>query len=160
MANEKCVLAYSGGLDTSALVPYMKERFGYVPVFLSPNDIAGYYEGFSNASLWPVLHYMPNLMQYRESWWDAYVRINERFCEAVLTNAGDDSIVWIHDYHLMLLPEMIRERNPSVKIGFFLHTPFPSYEVFRCHPKREHLVRGLLGCDLVGFHTFGYVLHS
>ena len=137
----------------------LDSEYGYIPVFLTRKDIVEYYQGFSNSSLWPVFHYMPNLMRYEESWWDSYVRINRQFCEEALKHIERDSVVWVHDYHLLLLPEMLKEARPDVKVGFFLHTPFPSYEVFRCHPKREQLVRGLLGADLVGFHTFGYVRH-
>ena len=137
----------------------LASEYDYIPVFLSRKDITDYYQGFSNSSLWPVFHYMPNLMQYKKSWWDSYVKINKLFCDEAVTHLTPDSIVWVHDYHLMLLPSMLREKRPDIRIGFFLHTPFPSYEVFRCHPNREDLVQGLLGADLVGFHTFGYVRH-
>jgi trehalose 6-phosphate synthase/phosphatase len=85
--------------------------------------------------------------------------VYRRFAERVLSMARGDEVVWVHDYQLMLLPAMLREANPRLRIGFFLHTPFPSYEVFRCHPNREDLVAGLLGADLVGFHTFNYLRH-
>jgi len=142
-----------------ALTAELVSEYDYIPLFLSRKDIAAYYQGFSNSSLWPVFHYMPNLMQYKESWWDSYVKVNQLFCRETLKYLHDDTVVWIHDYHLMLLPRMLREERPGLKIGFFLHTPFPSYEVFRCHPNREQLVEGLLGADLVGFHTYGYVRH-
>ena len=102
---------------------------------------------------------MPDRFRYRPEWWEAYRRVNWRFADAVLAAATGDEIVWVHDYQLMLLPAMLREGNPRLRVGFFLHTPFPSYEVFRCHPNREALVEGLLGADLVGFHTFNYLRH-
>ncbi len=133
--------------------------FKCVPVFVNQEDQVGYYDGFSNSSLWPILHYMPEYMEYNDSWFDNYTAVNYKFAEEVISNAGDDDIVWIHDYHLMLLPEMIKQQRPELKVGFFLHTPFPSYELFRCHPKRQELLFGMLGADLIGFHTFGYLRH-
>ena len=134
-------------------------EFGCVPVFISEADAEGHYEGFSNSSLWPLLHYMPSRFRYDESWWDAYRRVNEIFADAVLQHAAEGDVVWVHDYQLMLLPTLLKQRDPSLKVGFFLHTPFPSYEVFRCHPRREELLAGLIGADLIGFHTFGYLRH-
>ncbi|MDQ6809863.1 MAG: bifunctional alpha,alpha-trehalose-phosphate synthase (UDP-forming)/trehalose-phosphatase [Verrucomicrobiota bacterium] len=132
---------------------------GCRPVFLTEKEIAGHYEGFSNSSIWPLLHYMPNYMRYDPAWWDDYRNVNERFAEKVLEIAKPADLVWVHDYQLMLLPQMLNERMPELKIGFFLHTPFPSFETFRCHPKRRELVAGMLGADLIGFHTFGYMRH-
>lgn len=137
----------------------LRDEFGYVPVFLTDDEADDYYLGFSNASVWPLLHYMQSYAEYEDHWWDAYEAVNRRFADAVLADAQDGDIVWVHDYHLMLVPSMLKESNPTLKVGFFLHTPFPSYEVFRCHPRREALIRGLLGADLIGFHTFGYLRH-
>jgi trehalose 6-phosphate synthase/phosphatase len=141
------------------LTATLKKDFGFTPVFLTDEEIELYYDGYSNASLWPVLHYMPNIMAYESHWWDTYLAVNERFAEVVVETADDTDLIWIHDYHLMLLPMLLRQRNPSLRIGFFLHTPFPSYEVFRCHPQRTQLLQGLLGADLIGFHTFSYLRH-
>lgn len=135
------------------------EEHGCHPVFLTDEEARGHYEGFSNSSLWPILHYMPNYMRYESTWWDDYRRVNERFAEQVLASTGPEDLVWIHDYHLMLLPALLRAEMPSLRIGFFLHTPFPSYEMFRCHPRRIELIEGLLGADQIGFHTFGYTRH-
>ncbi|HEY0010263.1 MAG TPA: bifunctional alpha,alpha-trehalose-phosphate synthase (UDP-forming)/trehalose-phosphatase [Tepidisphaeraceae bacterium] len=143
----------------AALSQRLEKEFGCIPVFISNQDAEGHYEGFSNSSLWPLLHYMPSRFRYEEHWWDAYRHVNEVFADAVLEQASDGDMVWVHDYQLMLLPEILKRRRPSLKIGFFLHTPFPSYEVFRCHPRREVLLAGLLGADLIGFHTFGYLRH-
>lgn len=137
----------------------LKERYGFIPVWLDKKDISGYYEGFSNSSLWPVLHYMTPYMRFKEDWWESYVRVNTKFAEAVLPTLKPGDTVWVHDYHLFILPELIKAARPDVRVGFFLHTPFPSYEVFRCHPKREELLKGLAAADLVGFHTFGYLRH-
>lgn len=129
------------------------------PVFLPAALADAHYEGMSNSSIWPLLHYLPSMFRYETEWWAAYERTNRLFADRVLETAQDGDMVWVHDYHLMLLPAMLRQGNPSLRIGFFLHTPFPSYEVFRCHPDREELVQGLLGADLIGFHTFGYLRH-
>lgn len=133
--------------------------FGCTPIFLDPHDMRGHYDGLSNGSLWPLLHYMPGQFTYEPWWWDAYERVNQQFAETVLSVAQDDDLVWVHDYQLMLLPRLLREARPSLRVGFFLHTPFPSQEVFRCHPNRVELLNGVLGANLVGFHTFGYLRH-
>ncbi len=137
----------------------LAKEFGYHPVFLSRGEVNDYYDGFSNSSLWPLLHYMMNHFRYEQQWWDCYKLINERFASKVLQVAKKGDIVWVHDYHLMLLPQILRKAAPWLKIGFFLHTPFPSYEIFRCHPHRNELLAGLAGADLAGFHTFGYMRH-
>ncbi len=137
----------------------LADRFGYVPVFLSDEEASGYYGGLSNSSLWPLLHYMVNYAEFEDDWYDAYETVNRRFADVVDEVAGDDDLVWVHDYHLMLVPDLLRRRRRNYRIGFFLHTPFPSYEVFRCHPRRDALIEGLLGADLIGFHTFGYLRH-
>ncbi len=137
----------------------LEREHGCVAIFLSTEEVAGHYEGFANSSIWPLLHYMPNLMRYDPAWWDAYQTVNERFADKVLTVTRPNDLVWVHDYQLMLLPALLHARMPELRIGFFLHTPFPSFEIFRCHPKRRELVAGMLGADLVGFHTFGYMRH-
>ncbi len=137
----------------------LTEEHGCIPVFLSDEEIAGHYEGFSNSSVWPVLHYMANYMRYDPPWWDHYRTINQRFADKAIEMAQPGDLVWVHDYQLMLVPAMLHERMPDLKIGFFLHTPFPSFETFRCHPKRRELVAGMLGANLIGFHTFGYMRH-
>jgi trehalose 6-phosphate synthase/phosphatase len=106
-----------------------------------------------------MLHYMTTYMRYEPGWWEDYREANRRFADRVLSTAADGDMVWVHDYQLMLVPAMLKQANPRLRVGFFLHTPFPSYEVFRCHPKRRALLEGMLGADLVGFHTFGYLRH-
>ena len=146
--------------DRQALVQQkLQQEYNATPVFLTAAEAEAFYEGFANSSLWPLLHYMTNYFRYEPYWWEQYKLVNQRFAEQVLAIAGEDDLVWVHDYQLMLLPSMLRQVRPSLRIGFFLHTPFPSYEVFRCHPQRVELIEGLLGADLVGFHTFGYLRH-
>ncbi|MGI9293221.1 MAG: bifunctional alpha,alpha-trehalose-phosphate synthase (UDP-forming)/trehalose-phosphatase [Pseudomonadales bacterium] len=134
-------------------------EYDCLPVYLADDEIVAFYDGFSNSSLWPLLHYNRAYLHYNEQEWQVYQQINERFLEAICSVAEADDLVWVHDYHLMLLPGLLRERIPDLRIGFFLHTPFPSSEIFRCHPRCRELIQGLLGADVLGFHTFGYLRH-
>jgi trehalose 6-phosphate synthase/phosphatase len=127
------------------------------PVFLSKRQIEQYYYGFSNKTVWPLFGYFPSYAIYKEAFWKVYVEVNKAFCETVVKIAQPDDRIWIHDYHLMLLPKLIREILPQATIGFFLHIPFPSFEIFRLFPWRAPLLEGILGADLVGFHTYDYV---
>jgi trehalose 6-phosphate synthase/phosphatase len=129
------------------------------PVFLSRYEVENYYHGFANKTIWPLFHYFPLYSVRRNSYWTAYKRVNEKFCDAVTEIAEPGDVVWVHDYHLMLLPALLRERIPNATVGFFLHIPFPAFDVFRLSPWREEILRGLLGSDLLGFHTYGYVSH-
>jgi trehalose 6-phosphate synthase/phosphatase len=129
------------------------------PVFLTEAEIRDFYEGFSNSTLWPTFHYFSELATYEQAHWEAYVAVNQKFCDAVLAEAGPEDTIWVHDYQLLLLPEMLRKARPEASIGFFLHIPFPSQELIRVLPWREQLLRGMLGADLIGFHTFGYMRH-
>ena len=129
------------------------------PVFLSEAEIHAFYEGFSNGTLWPTFHYFSELATHEPSHWQAYQAVNEKFCQAVLALAGPEDTIWVHDYQLLLLPEMLRRERPEATIGFFLHIPFPSYELLRVLPWAAELLRGMLGADLIGFHTFGYMRH-
>jgi trehalose 6-phosphate synthase/phosphatase len=137
----------------------LAEEYGCLAVFLGQEEAAGFYEGFSNSSIWPLLHYLPNYLRYEPVWWEHYRNVNQIFAEKVLETAQEGDLVWVHDYQLMLLPAMLRAAAPKLKIGFFLHTPFPAYEIFRCHPRRRELVAGMLGANRVGFHAFGYLRH-
>ncbi len=129
------------------------------PVFLSQRQIENFYYGFSNKTLWPLFHYFLQYAVFDQKLWEAYRRVNRLFCEAVLEVADPDSTIWVHDYQLLLLPHLLRERLPRASIGFFLHIPFPSFEIFRVIPWRKELLEGMLGADLVGFHTYDYVRH-
>ncbi|UCD78200.1 MAG: bifunctional alpha,alpha-trehalose-phosphate synthase (UDP-forming)/trehalose-phosphatase [Desulfobacterales bacterium] len=157
-------VGWAGGVvddpaEKSKISAELKERFNYIPIFLGREDAQDFYTGFSNSSLWPLLHYMSAYARYDERWWEAYQKVNRLFADTVLEMSEGGDTVWVHDYHLMLLPSILRQARPELKIGFFLHTPFPSYELFRCHPNREKLLEGLLGADLIGFHTYGYLRH-
>jgi trehalose 6-phosphate synthase/phosphatase len=129
------------------------------PVFLSREELRQYYHGFCNDTLWPLFHYFLAYVRYEDSFWEAYRQINQRFCSAVLEILQPGDSLWIHDYHLLLLPELVHRERPEVPIGFFLHIPFPSFEIFRMLPWRKRLLQGMLGAALVGFHTYDYVRH-
>ncbi|MGH3494396.1 MAG: alpha,alpha-trehalose-phosphate synthase (UDP-forming) [Sciscionella sp.] len=165
-----------GGL-VSALAPFLSSRSGawvgwpgvadvtvksFVdedillhPVSLSAQELGEYYEGFSNGTLWPLYHDVVATPVFDRSWWDAYVRVNQRFAEATAHIAAKGATVWVQDYQLQLVPAMLRELRPDLAIGFFLHIPFPPVELFMQLPWRAEIVRGLLGADLVGFHLPG-----
>jgi trehalose 6-phosphate synthase/phosphatase len=137
----------------------LAEEHGCIAVFLSQEEATAFYEGFSNSSIWPLLHYLPNYLRYEPGWWEHYQNVNRTFAEKVLETVQEDDLVWVHDYQLMLVPAMLRAAAPNLRIGFFLHTPFPAYEIFRCHPRRRELVAGMLGANRIGFHAFGYLRH-
>ena len=131
----------------------------YYPIFLSEKQLDSYYCGFSNETLWPLFHYFPARAVYENSFWQAYKEVNHIFCDKISNILKPNDIVWVHDYHLMLLPKMLREKYPHIAIGYFLHIPFPSFELFRLLPWRDDILDGLLGADLIGFHTYDYVRH-
>jgi trehalose 6-phosphate synthase/phosphatase len=135
----------------------LKKDFSSYPVFLSKRNIELYYSEFCNKTLWPLLHGFTQYATYDKNSWKAYEKVNEIFANGVLEIAEPEDLVWVHDYHLMLLPRLLREKQPNMTIGFFLHTPFPSSDIFRLLPWREEILRGLLEADLVGFHTYNYV---
>jgi trehalose 6-phosphate synthase/phosphatase len=123
-----------------------------------PADVAtGFYEGFANETLWPVFHNFPSQLKFNAKAWEAYVEANRIFCKAVAMRYKPNDLIWVHDYHLMLLPQMLRQELPDAAIGFFLHIPFPSSEIFPILPRREELLEGLLGADLVAFQTHGHL---
>jgi trehalose 6-phosphate synthase/phosphatase len=138
---------------------------GAHPVFLSREESDDFYYGFCNRTLWPLFHYFSSYVDFDPKYWDTYVRVNAAFCHVVSSIVQEGDTVWVQDYQLLLLPALLRERFPALELGFFLHTPFPAYEVFRLLPtpwKRE-ILRGMLGADLVGFHVHEYTqyfLHS
>lgn len=135
------------------------KEYDSVPVFLTPDDVAGFYHGFSNRTLWPLFHYFSRYAEFDPAFWRAYERVNRKYCDAVLEEYQPGDRIWVHDYQLMLLPGMLRQKLPDVSIGFFLHIPFPSYELYRILPWRHELLKGLLGANLIGFHTHDYVRH-
>jgi len=142
----------------AAVRQYAGAKFNASPVFLPEESMERFYQGFCNRTLWPLFHYFPSLTRYEQEYWDEYKRVNQVFCDALLNVLRPEDLVWVHDYHLMLLPRLIRERFPDTAIGFFLHIPFPSFEVFRLLPAtwRNEIIEGLLGANLIGFHTHDY----
>jgi trehalose 6-phosphate synthase/phosphatase len=151
--------ACSSGRRAQKIKDILSKDYNSVPVFLTHKEAQGYYQGLSNSSLWPMLHYMTNYFEYEKHWLEDYENVNNKFADEICSVIKPGDMVWVHDYHLMLLPAILRKRKPRLKIGFFLHTPFPSYEIFRAHPARQSLIQGVLGADLIGFHTFGYMRH-
>jgi trehalose 6-phosphate synthase/phosphatase len=136
------------------------KELSLLPVFLTQQEINEYYEGFSNEVLWPVFHYYASTYaNYKLSNWEYYQTVNAKFCEVVLQVIEPGDTVWVHDYQLLLLPGLIRAKQPEISIGFFLHIPFPSFEMFRLIPWRSELLNGMLGADLLGFHTFDDARH-
>src|SRR5208337_1807188 len=135
--------------------PIVQDDLELHPVRLSADDVAQYYEGFSNATLWPLYHDVIVKPMYHREWWERYVDVNRRFAEATSRAAARGATVWVQDYQLQLVPKMLRELRPDLTIGFFLHIPFPPVELFMQLPWRTEIVEGLLGADLVGFHLTG-----
>ena len=129
------------------------------PVYLTEDLVERYYEGYANRVLWPLLHHFLGQIPMDIEGWDAYQEANRIFCDEVCRHYQPGDTIWVHDYQLMLLPAMIRERIPDARIGYFLHIPFPSSEIFRALPQREEVLRGLLGADLLGFHSAAYMRH-
>ncbi|WP_458319200.1 alpha,alpha-trehalose-phosphate synthase (UDP-forming) [Mycolicibacterium brisbanense] len=143
------------GIPDSDEEPIVQDDLRLHPVRLSAADVAAYYEGFSNATLWPLYHDLIVKPEYHREWWDSYVDVNRRFAEATARAAAHGATVWIQDYQLQLVPKMLRMLRPDLTIGFFLHIPFPPVELFMQMPWRTEIVEGLLGADLVGFHLPG-----
>ncbi len=139
----------------------LEKDFSCHPVFLPAQLIERFYHGLCNKTIWPLFHYFPSMTSYDEELWCIYKQVNEIFCESVSEVLSPGDVLWIHDYHLMLLPGMIRSKFPDLPIGFFLHIPFPSFELFRILPNewRTEILEGILGSNLVGFHTYDYTLH-
>ncbi len=129
------------------------------PVFLTETEIKEFYEGFSNETLWPTFHYFSQYAIYEQNLWETYVSVNQKYCDEIVAQAEPEDTIWVHDYQLLLLPSMLRERLPDSTIGFFQHIPFPSYEVFRLLPWRKEILEGMLGSDLIGFHTYDDMRH-
>ena len=143
------------GAADEALEPFEDDELELVPVQLSSDEVAEYYEGFSNGTLWPLYHDAIATPQVRRDWWDTYVSVNQRFADRTAEAAAESALVWIQDYQLQLVPQMLRRLRPDLRIGFFLHIPFPPGELFVQLPWRQQILEGLLGADLVGFQLPG-----
>ncbi len=133
------------------------QKHNHTPVFMSERLVEKFYEGFCNRTIWPLLHSFPMYTKYSASEWEAYKEANLLFAEKVIKVARHDDTIWVHDYHLMLLPKLLREHFPHASIGFFLHVPFPQYDILRLLPQSKDVVESLLSADLIGFHTHDYV---
>lgn len=152
--------------DQDSLRTELRAQHECVPVFLSDFDAHLYYNGFCNDVLWPLFHYVPlpivssdGERKFDVKYWEAYSKANHRFAEAIMQVYEPGDLIWVQDYHLMLLPSLLRKRIRDVTIGFFLHTPFPSSEVYRILPMRNKVLQGVLAADLIGFHTYDYARH-
>jgi trehalose 6-phosphate synthase/phosphatase len=130
-----------------------------LPVFLSADDERDFYEEMCNNALWPLFHYFVDRFRFTDQAWRSYVEVNERFADTIAEAAAPGAQVWVHDFHLALVPEALRRRRPDLAIGYFLHIPFPSSEIYRLLPPRSEVLRGILGADYIGFHTGDYVRH-
>lgn len=153
-ANDGAWIGWPGGEDTD-LEPFVEDGLRLVPVALSADEIEEFYEGFSNDTLWPLYHDVVAKPSFHREWWDAYVRVNQRFADRAAEVAADGATVWVQDYQLQLVPTMLRELRPDLRIGFYLHIPFPPGELFSQLPWRRQILEGLLGADLVGFQLPG-----
>ncbi|XP_022886115.1 probable alpha,alpha-trehalose-phosphate synthase [UDP-forming] 11 [Olea europaea var. sylvestris] len=160
-----CLRVEIDTLEQEEVAQYLYENFKCVPTFLSMNLMNKFYHGFCKHYLWPLFHYMlpyspDHGVRFDKDMWQAYVSANKVFADKVREVINpDEDYVWVHDYHLMVLPTFLRKRYNRVKLGFFLHSPFPSSEIYRTLPFREEILRALLNCDLIGFHTFDYARH-
>jgi trehalose 6-phosphate synthase len=153
-ANNGAWIGWPG--DTGSEVePFEDEGLTLVPVTMSEQEHNEFYEGFSNATLWPLYHDLVAKPSFHREWWDSYVTVNQRFADAAAKFAAKDAIVWVQDYQLQLVPAMLRELRPDLRIGFYLHIPFPPAELFSQLPWRRQILEGLLGADLVGFQLSG-----
>jgi trehalose 6-phosphate synthase/phosphatase len=159
---ESIWVGWPGTVVPDALVPAVTRRLRadkLVPVYLSAEEEEDFYGRVCNDTLWPLFHYFGDRLRITPEAWQRYVEVNERFADTVLEHCGPGTRVWVHDFHLMLLPRLLRRRAPELSVGFFLHTPFPSSEVYRLLPEREALLRGVLGADYVSFHIGDYSRH-
>ena len=158
-------VGWTGSVD-DAPEPFTIEGVELRPIAISRQEHDDYYEGFANDSIWPLYHDAMRDPTFDAEQWAAYVTVNQRFADALLEVAPPDAVIWIHDYHLQLVPKLVRERRPEATIGFFLHVPFPPWELFARLPWRTELVEGLLGADLVGFQrsigasNFAAIVHQ
>ncbi len=135
------------------------KKVNCIPIFLTDKQVNSFYFGYSNTTIWPLFHYFALYTKYPAEYWKGYQEVNKIFCHEAARYTDTNTLVWIHDYQLMLLPELLRNERPKASIGFFLHIPFPSFETFRLLPQRAAILRGLLGADLIGFHTYSYTRH-
>ncbi|UCC71494.1 MAG: trehalose-6-phosphate synthase [Gemmatimonadota bacterium] len=149
--------AWAGWTGTTgpAPDPFVHDKITHLPVPISRTQLSSFYDGFCNGTIWPLYHGAVREPNYHRRWWRPYVTVNRRFAEITAKSAAPDASVWVHDYHLQLVPALLREMRPDLRIGFFLHIPFPPEELFGRLPWRRQILEGLLGADVVGFQTQG-----
>lgn len=145
--------------ERDELAGQLRSRFDAEPVFLTRADVVGSYQGLSNRTIWPLFHYFSRYAEFLPEFWRSYERVNKKFRDAVVAIYEPGDRIWVHDYQLMLLPGMLRQELPDAAVGYFMHIPFPSFELFRLLPWRRELLEGVLGANLIGFHTHDYVRH-
>ncbi len=153
--NNGAWIGWPGDTSQDGLEPFDHHGLTLVPLALSEKEVAEFYEGFSNATLWPLYHDLVAKPEFHREWWDSYVQVNQRFADAAATYAAEGASVWVQDYQLQLVPAMLRQLRPDLRIGFYLHIPFPPAELFSQLPWRRQILEGLLGADLVGFQLSG-----
>ncbi|WP_309136415.1 alpha,alpha-trehalose-phosphate synthase (UDP-forming) [Nocardioides campestrisoli] len=153
-ANDGAWIGWPGGTD-EVHEPFVADGLDLVPVSLSADELEEFYEGFSNATLWPLYHDVVAKPEFHREWWESYVRVNQRFADKAAEVAAENATVWVHDYQLQLVPSMLRALRPDLRIGFYLHIPFPPTELFQQLPWRRQVLEGLLGADLIGFQLPG-----
>jgi trehalose 6-phosphate synthase/phosphatase len=149
----------SYSVDQFKEIEGLLDKEGCDTVPLTASEVHTFYEGFCNRTIWPLFHYFNQYVDYLPEFWESYVEVNQKFADKTLEVVDEGDFVWVHDYQLLLVPGMLKSKRPDLTIGFFLHIPFPSYEVFRILPWRNELLEGLLGADLIGFHTYDYERH-
>ncbi|WP_435746321.1 alpha,alpha-trehalose-phosphate synthase (UDP-forming) [Nocardioides sp. SYSU DS0663] len=153
-ANDGTWMGWPGGTD-QGMEPFEDDGMKLVPMSMTREEIEGHYEGFSNGTLWPLYHDLVAKPEFHREWWDAYVAVNRRFAERAAELTSEGATVWVHDYQMQLVPQMLRDLRPDLRIGFYLHIPFPPAELFQQLPWRRQILEGLLGADLVGFQLPG-----
>src|SRR5690242_103596 len=152
--NDGVWMGWPGGTEQN-LEPFEDDGLALHPMSMTAEEIEGHYEGFSNGTLWPLYHDLVAKPEFHREWWDSYVAVNQRFADTAAELANEGALVWVQDYQLQLVPQLLRELRPDLRIGFFLHIPFPPAELFQQLPWRRQLLEGLLGADLVGFQLPG-----
>ena len=153
-ANDGAWVGWPGSTEGD-LEPFVEDGLRLVPVALSAQEVSEFYEGFANGTLWPLYHDVVAKPEFHREWWDSYVKVNQRFADRAAEIAAEGATVWVQDYQMQLVPQMLRELRPDLRIGFFLHIPFPPAELFQQLPWRRQILEGLLGADLVGFQMAG-----
>ncbi|CAO3619695.1 unnamed protein product [Cunninghamella echinulata] len=159
-SNQREILTKDEELNLSQ---QLKQYHDCIPIFLNAESVFGHYDGYCKTMLWPLLHYTiwndATDGRLESKQWELYSLVNQKYADLVIKNYQDGDVIWVHDYHLLLVPGMIRAKIPKARIGLFVHSPWPSSEIFRCLPKRKEILQAMIGANLVGFQTYGYARH-